>query len=169
MSTRADPTPTTGRHREVYTLRDIVIKFYRDNVHPGYAPGSWSDAGYMFKGIATGFSLTTKQDAALIHGQGTKFPLATRIGEVSYEWSIDCLYSTEVYSNMGTGLKIEQFIEADIGYFAMQVQILEKDGVTPATTRVLTYCTITEIPFKVTEGECVSCSLSGLAEWVQST
>lgn len=166
MATAVDPTATAGRHREVYTMRDIVIRVYKDTTNPGRAPGSWANADYLFKGIATGFTLTTKQEAELIHGQGTKFPLATRIGEVSYEWSIDVLYSNETYVSMG-GYRIEQFIEGDIGYFAMQVEILNKSG-TAATTRILTYCTITEIPFKVTEGECVSCSLSGVAEWVQS-
>lgn len=165
MSTTVDPA---GRHRNVYTLRDVVIRFYRDSLIPGKAPSSWGDANYIFKAIATGFTLTTKQDAGLIHGQGSRFPVATRIGEVSYEWSIDCIYTNDVYSNMGTGLKLDQFIEADVGYFAMQVTVLDLAG-SPIDSRVFTFCTITEIPFKVSEGECVTCSLSGLAEWVSST
>lgn len=164
MATATDPV---DRHRNVYTLRDVTVTLYKDAVTPGKAPTSWS-SGNVLRAIATGFTLTTKQDAALIHGQGSRFPIATRIGEVSYEWSIDAIYTNDTYATMGSGLKLDQFIEADVGYFAMKIEVLNLAG-SPIDTRVLTYCTITEIPFKVAEGECVTCSLSGLAEWVSSS
>lgn len=157
----ATPTDPSTRHRNVYTLKDVSIYFYKSPTTPGVAPADWN-SGNVLRAIATGFTLDIKQDAALVHGQGTRFPVGTRVGAVSYEWSIDAIYTNDTYSTIGTGVALGQFIEAEAGFFSIKV-------VAGPETKILTYCTVTGSPVKVTEGECVTCSVSGVAEWVSST
>lgn len=147
-------------HKAVYTMKDVVIKFYKDAVTPGVVPTAWS-SGVTLTCIATGVSIDEKQDAALVHGQGSNQPVGTRVGVITYEWSIDALYTNDAYS-LGSSLKLSQLIESEMGFFAMQIA----DG---GDTKVLTYCTVTGTPMKVGEGEGLTISLSGIAEAVATT
>lgn len=148
-------------HKKVYTMKDLILKIYQDPTNPGIAPTDWA-TGLTLTCIATGFNCDTKQDAALVHGQGSNKPVGTRIGVITHEWSIDALYTDDTY-NMGSALKLSQFLEDEgIGFFAMQATL-------GAETKVLTYCTVTGVPQKVGEGEGLTISLSGLAEDVETT
>lgn len=138
-------------------MKDVTIKIYRDPTTPGIAPSNWS-TGLELVCVATGFSFNPKQDIALVHGQGSNQPVGTRKGVISYEWSIDALYTNNTYS-MGSAMKLGQMIELEMGFFAMQIT-------SGADTKVLTYCSLSGTPEKVSEGEALSCNLEGLAEAV---
>lgn len=144
-------------HKNIYGLKDVVVKIYRDGSTPGIAPGNWS-SGSEIVAVATGFSFNPKQDCALVHGQGSNQPVATRRGAISYEWSIDALYTNNTYA-FGSSYKLSQLIEQEVGFFAMCIT----NG---AETKVLTYCSLTGTPMKVSEGEALSCNLEGIAESV---
>jgi hypothetical protein len=147
-------------HKTIYGMKDVAIKIYRDTSTPGIAPANWS-SGLALACVATGFSYSPKQDAALVHGQGSNQPVATRKGVITYEWTIDALYTNDTYA-MGSALKLSQFIESEMGFFAMQII----DG---ADTKVFTYVSLTSTPQKISEGEALSCNMEGIAEAVATT
>lgn len=135
----------------------------------GALPTSWgTDTNILAVGKSV--SCSGSADVEEIHGLNQQAPYTTKQGHLSWEWSVDSLYTTDVYQTEEetptSEFDILQLLDSGMK-FAMKITLLDgagdKDTSTEAASIELSGCTPEEDSFEVSDDGDATVSLSGKA------
>lgn len=144
-----------------YNGQDVKIMFYQSSSDAGALPEdddkTWDDDGDVFA-VATGASHNTSKEINGKYGINHQTPQLLKEGQITYEWSVDNLYTTDEYG----GKNLLELINGG-ETFALKLAFLGSDGTTEDTVVELAYCKADQDNLEGSEDGDVTCNLSGQA------
>lgn len=140
-----------------YNGQDVKVMFYQDGTTPGAAPSDWESDSTVFA-VATGFSQNTSKEVNGKYGFGNQTPQLLKEGQITYEWSVDNLYTTTDYG----GNSLLDMINGG-QTFALYIQTLDSTGSEDSSVELL-FCEADQDNLEGSEDGDVTCNLSGQAK-----
>ena len=137
--------------------KDCQVQIYIDSVTAGIAPTgaySWASDGDIIA-VGTGVDVNTSKTLTPHHGLNNSTPQVIKEGNITYDWSIDALYTTATY---GSTDMLDLINTSKT--FAMKLTVMSDADVEIASA-VLTYCKCSSDNASVSDDGDLACSLSG--------
>lgn len=107
--------------------------------------------------VGTGVDVNTSKTLTPHHGLNQAAPQIIKEGNITYDWSIDALYTTQTYGALDM---IDLINESKV--FAMKLTVMNDAGAEQASA-VLSYCKCSSDNISVSDDGDLTCSLSGQA------
>ena len=105
--------------------------------------------------VGTGVDVNTSKTLTPHHGLNNATPQIIKEGNITYDFSIDALYTTQTY---GASDMLDLINESKT--FAMKLSVMD-DADTEVASAVLTYCKCSSDNASVSDDGDLTCSLSG--------
>lgn len=137
--------------------KDCKVQIYIDASSAGIAPAganTW-DANSDVVAVATSVDVNTSKEITPHHGLNHATPQILKEGNITYDWSIDALYTTQTY---GSEDMVDLINESKV--FAAKVTAMD-DADTEVAGVVLTYCKCGSDNLSLSDDGDLTCSLSG--------
>ncbi len=136
---------------ETYKGYEVRVLLYIDEDGNGGEPDTWASAtdGVTLIGVATDVSTSASTDVTDITGLNQQTPYNTKQSNISYEWSLDQLYTTTEWQDDATSpVSYNPVNMINSGMkFAIQIAGMDAKGETASDdefTVVLTQCSISD-------------------------
>lgn len=143
--------------------KDCQVQIYI-GATPGAAPTDAGDDTWdasstsNIVAVGTGVDVNTSKTLTPHHGLNQSTPQIIKEGNITYDWSIDALYTTQTY---GAFDMLDLINESKT--FAMKISAMNDSDVAQATA-VLTYCKCSSDNWSVSDDGDLTCSLSGQSQ-----
>lgn len=118
-------------------------------------PEAWIDADIV--AVGTGVDINTSKTLTPHHGLNNATPQIIKEGNITYDFSIDALYTTQTYGALDM---IDLINESKS--FAMKLTVMDDSDVEVMSV-VVEYCKCSSDNLSVSDDGDLSCSLSGQA------
>lgn len=140
-----------------YNGKDCIVYLYIDSVTPGAKPSgtdTWVSVGSTVA-IATSVSVNQNKTITPHYGLNNPTPQVIKQGNITYEFSLEGVYTTKEYGAMDVIEMIDHGVQ-----FAMN---LEAQDATPATDLELEleYCVASSVNVEVSDDGDLTFSMSG--------
>ncbi len=148
-----------------YTGKDVLVEIYRDASTPGDAPVDWDTATKTAFAIATTASVNTSKEVTEFHGLNHQTPQEIKEGRITYEWSLEEIYTDTDFVDSGGANGVDFLELIDSGNrFAMRLTFTNEVTGTVERTIVLTHCVASSDNLEASDGGNVTGSMSGRAK-----
>ena len=118
-------------------------------------PEAWTDADIV--AVGTGVDINTSKTLTPHHGLNNATPQIIKEGNITYDFSMDALYTTQTYGALDM---IDLINESKS--FAMKLTVMDDSDVEVMSV-VMEYCKCSSDNLSVSDDGDLSCSLSGQA------
>ena len=138
--------------------KDCQVEIYVDNTTAGAAPGDWATVDDILA-VGTGVDINTSKTVTVHHGLNHATPQAIKEGNITYDFSIDALYTTKEYGESTSATDLYDLINESIA-FAMKLTVMS-DADVEVMSVVMTYCRCSSDNLSVSDDGDLTASISG--------